>query len=445
NEETIFSDEAIKNATHDDFNRQNFADKVANMLAQREPYDSTSIVVGICGEWGSGKSSVLNLMQETLAAKDNCIVIKFNPWYFTTQEQIIKSFFATLGQELENKLKGKFKWLMNKMGHIVNVAPDGLGFPINCIKWLFSLMIPKDIEEIRNEIGTSIKDQGKRIIVFIDDIDRLDKDEMFCMFKLVKQCADFPYVDYVLAFDREQVANAIGERFGLSAEEKKNGDAFSEKIVQVPLNLPLIPQDILWNFTLKKIKETLDFCDIQIEGKEFEMVFQQFKAFENSITTPRLAKRFVNSLRFTLPLIKDEINHGDFILLEAIRVFYPKLHKALHEEKSFLLLAQQQNNPHVFAQTSKARKEDDPGKALKELHQKQFTDLIEKGLPAGEESALEHLKSLVLYLFSGRKVHFGGASQTDSDCNKLSEQKRIASPLYFDRFFSLGIPLNDIS
>jgi predicted KAP-like P-loop ATPase len=77
-------DRPIEAEQEDKFNRLPFASRIANTIAHRT--DSSSLVVGIFGKWGEGKTSVLNLMKSALKHHDDVEVVPFNPWHFTSQE-----------------------------------------------------------------------------------------------------------------------------------------------------------------------------------------------------------------------------------------------------------------------------------------------------------------------------------------------------------------------
>lgn len=90
-EQSYSSDIAIKESKDDKLNRTEFAKRlVASVNSWKE---EESIVIGLYGEWGTGKTSVLNLMQEGLNKKQNTIIVPFNPWYFKDEEQLILLIF----------------------------------------------------------------------------------------------------------------------------------------------------------------------------------------------------------------------------------------------------------------------------------------------------------------------------------------------------------------
>src|SRR5690606_33695923 len=100
-----------------------------------------------------------------------------------------------------------------------------------------------DIETLKERIGAILKENKSKVVIFIDDIDRLDKVEIHSIFRLVKLTADFLNTTYILSFDEEMVSAAIGERFG--AGNQKSGQNFLEKIIQVPLKIPVAQPEAL--------------------------------------------------------------------------------------------------------------------------------------------------------------------------------------------------------
>lgn len=96
------SDLPISSRSEDRFNRWHFAKRIADTLAIRN--DPSSLVVGLYGPWGDGKTSTLQLMVDALRAQPQVVVVRFNPWYFQSEEKLLTGFFATLAESLEASL-----------------------------------------------------------------------------------------------------------------------------------------------------------------------------------------------------------------------------------------------------------------------------------------------------------------------------------------------------
>lgn len=107
NRAVIKSDSPIKTKREDLLGRSKFSESLGKALLKWKSEDG--IVIGLYGKWGSGKSSVINLATEYIeketrkkkySEKDKPIVIRFNPWNFTEQNQLISIFFSELAKAI---------------------------------------------------------------------------------------------------------------------------------------------------------------------------------------------------------------------------------------------------------------------------------------------------------------------------------------------------------
>ncbi len=230
-ESPYLSDDPIASKTQDRFGRAPFAARIAETIAKRA--DPSSIVIGLFGPWGDGKTSVLKMMEESLGPHQNAIAIRFNPWHFPSEEALLRGFFATLAETLgkEPGFKGRAAELLGKYGGLlsaVSVALPGVEInPGEAAKNLGEALSKVGLDELKDEIDALLLESGKRLVILIDDIDRLDRNETHAIFKLVKLSASFKYTCYVLAFDDDVVSAALGERYGAGGAEA--GRAFLEK------------------------------------------------------------------------------------------------------------------------------------------------------------------------------------------------------------------------
>ncbi len=228
------SDRPVPDTAGDRLSRAGFAARLAGTLARRS--DPSSLVVALYGKWGEGKTSVLQFVRSELDGEDGIVVVTFNPWRFTGQDALTVAFFQALASGLQRNLKkGRERigeWV-EKYGSAlvpsIKVGEVEIGAG-GAVAGLGQLVAAVSLEEARDRLAEILREEGKRVVVIIDDLDRLDRDELHAMFKLVKQSADFDYVSYLLAFDDEVVAGAIGQRYGGGGAPA--GSEFLEKIVQ---------------------------------------------------------------------------------------------------------------------------------------------------------------------------------------------------------------------
>jgi hypothetical protein len=426
-QEPIYSsDQPIRSKGQDRFNRWPFAQRVAETLAGRT--DSSSLVIGIYGPWGDGKSSTLFLMEEALAKQPNVLRVRFNPWHFDSEEQLLRGFFATLSDALGDSLSTRGEdigRLLKQYGSVLSVASIsvagaqlGLG---DAAKGLGEALSTVTLDKLRGRLETLLREQGKRIVIFIDDIDRLDRREIQSIFRVIKLSGSFNYISYVLAFDDKMVAAALGERYGEGNVEA--GRAFLEKIVQVPLHLPPADRISLRKMTFEGVDSAIRLSGIDLSQEQVEAFVQHFvDGLESRLTTPRQARLFVNVLQFALPILKGEVHPVDHMLLEGIRIFYPKLYVTIRD------------NPEYFLKA-------DGGGGHDDSFRKRASELI--------DSALQGMGIIDKALVRQRllEVLFPRLKNTvympDWD-ERWHREQRICSTDYFQRYFSYGVPPGDV-
>lgn len=418
------ADSPITDPALDRFGRWPFAQRVAQTIASRR--DPSSIVIGIYGAWGEGKTTVLNFIENALGEFEDVICIRFNPWRFGDEIHLLQSFFDTLadalGKSISSRRETIAQWLRD---YAMILAPvhRGIAESAREIGRTVSLV---ELGEYKNRIEKLLRDEGKRVVVLIDDIDRLDKAEIQTVFRLVKLSADFAYTAYVLAFDEDMVAVALGERF--SSGDKEAGRSFIEKIVQVPLHLPMADRLSLRRLCFERIDEALREAEIDLTEDQLQAFARHFfDCLEIRIQTPRMAKRYANALVFSLPILKGEVNPVDLMLIEGIRVFYPRLYDVVR------------SNPEVFLGSLLDRH------ANIERAKQRGIEIINKGLEGLTSDESEAAKRLLLVLFPRLGGILGRTLYGRQWQHKWAEEQRIASEQHFNRFFSYSVPEGDVS
>ena len=446
----ISSDRPVSLREEDRFQRFDFSKRIAEKIINSS--DKDSIVIGIFGAWGEGKTSVINFIESELKNTDSIIPVRFNPWRFTDEATLLVSFFNTLAIEVKKSIPSdndiesidkKTNWfkdtwnkkkeplktnketigdVLEKYGKIVSIF--GAGEAAESIGKALSNV---DVETLKTRFEKLLVESNKKLVIFIDDIDRLDKQEIHAIFRLVKLTADFSNTFYILSFDQEMVASAIGERFGEG--DKKAGLNFLEKIIQVPLNIPLAQPDALKQYCFELIDKAINDSGVTLSKEDVQRFVSEF--VENILTrlkTPRLAVRYGNTLSFAFPLLKGEVNLVDLMLIEAVKVFYPKHYEFIKE------------NPHYFlnSYSSNSRYSNNDS----EVRKKEITDhfeLLGSDLTRKEKNAI---KSLLSELFPRLDEAFRNTFYQGNDWFK---KKRIVSPDYFQRYFSYTVLKGELS
>lgn len=428
--EHFVSDEPIIGAAQDRFNRAPFATRIADTIARRP--DSASLVVGVFGPWGDGKTSVLKMMEEELERHDNVVVLRFNPWHFQSEEQLIRGFFATLADGLDHKLntaQEKLGKILKDYGSLLSLGSFAVAGgviqlrPGDAAKGLGEALSNVSLDELRSRIDAILAASGKRVVVLVDDIDRLDRAETHSMFKLVKLSAGFNHTAYVLAFDDEVVAAALGERYGAGGQQA--GRAFLEKIIQVPLHLPPVDEVALRQVAFEGVQAAIDMAGIQVSQLDADAFMRHFvDGLERKLTTPRVAKLYTNALMFALPLLKGEVNTMNLMLIEGIRVLYPSLYAAIRDNPSLFLVGQE-----------RARHDLEPARNRLD----EVVDAAMPGCTPGDHEAIKTRLLKPLFPRTGNTIY---GHEWDA---VWAREQRICSEAYFKRYFTYCVPDGDVA
>ena len=260
------------------------------------------------------------------------VVVPFNPWWFSGQEHLAKAFLGQLQAVLPSKYKG-----FQKVGNLLAEFSGALGGAADLAGKSFGISFvgkfveagtkrfatkPKDVPALKKALADLLLAQKKRVLVVIDDIDRLAPDEVRQLFTVIKALADFPYLTYLLAFDREVAAIAISEQTGMP------GERYLEKIIQVPFELPRPDRTALRHALFKHLDAVMaPTPQGRFDSMHWNNIFHS--GLDLLITVPRDVVRLTNALTVTYPAVAGEVNPVDFIAIEALRVFVPGVYDAI--------------------------------------------------------------------------------------------------------------------
>lgn len=428
---TFYTDEPLNNIDDDKFHHAAFAKRIAETIVSHNDFTSKSIVYGVYGRWGEGKTTTLEFMERFIKGDDRFVVLKFNPWRIGSEDQILRWFFHEVSLKLERELSEKYKKKIGKLLKIISGLSESVAF-LGVLKPLKPLIDytadefsrEHTLEELKAEVGKILKADKKRIVILIDDIDRLSDNEIVTIFRIVKLIADFDYTSYILALDEEIVSQALGKYYSASKNSDKH--VFIEKIILVPLSLPKPSRADIDIYMMDLLGEAFKRIGVEFstdESSSFNYLYR--KAISTKIETPRAAKRYVNALLFAIPTIKDEVNLFDLVIIEAVRIFYPRLYDLIKTNKVSII--------HGVDPTRENRLEEGIHSAYE-----RFISLVDKLSVDSEETSRMNL--IVKQIFP----QLGSNRLTRDDNDGLRKHKRIGSEFHFDRYFHYGLRYEEI-
>lgn len=420
----MIPDNPIPTKEKDLLHRYPLASRIAGMISRFKGEES--LVIGIEGEWGSGKTSFVNLILEDLNSTD-ALIVKFNPWNFSDQNELIKDFFNsiidTLKQSGDKDSEARAKKISEYSSKLLKrseltIAPEFsfFGFLNFKLGELRKLGGDEPLEKQKEAVNRLLKELGRRIIIVIDDIDRLDGHETKLIFKLVKITGNFANTIFLLAYDRSKVCERINEK-GIEGEE------YLKKIIQVSFTLPRPDPQDLYKILFSDIDATIkDFDEKYWDDVRWGNLFQA--GFKNLFPTIRDIKRYISSLRLDLEIIgKDEVNPIDFLGIEAIRVFAPNAYLAIADEKRAFTTTESFYVGYDRSKDQESRK-----------------NACEEAIKKAPSGLIDTVREITKQLFPQMAGTYGHDWQQG-----WRQQLRVCSEDIFDKYFALSVPSTAIS
>ena len=425
--DNIETDLPIDNFKDDKLSRKSFVYYIVDKIMQCD-VNNRPFCIGITGSWGNGKSSVLNMLPKALPGKDSkgkLICLKFDPWNFNSEDDILHQYFDTLYSQLLNqqdhsKALDKIAHLIKDYGGLIKVGVPFLNITVADIaksigtNLAFLAKSKKGLADIKQEIADKIKEctDFSKIIVLIDNIDRLTSTEIQLIFHMVSSLADFPKTIFVLTYDEDIVLNA------LSTVQGNDSRRYLEKIIQLPIRLPYMSETLKRSLLLKCIRTLRknNYYDTDDSGYMHLLLPYCLKLIENI----RDIKRLYNTLDALVYMIGKEANMTDLTMIS--------------------LLEEKEHELYDWIRTHKSALTGD-NSAVSKFSSEEIATLSQiKGniLPSYEISR-------ILCLMFPKYASDTGSSGYTTDIYKMRRTYRMCLPEFFDRYYSMSLETSKIS
>ncbi len=341
------ADRPILTKEQDRLGRAVFAKYLARCIVDHT--DVESLVIGLYGGWGTGKTSIINLtLEEIRYASSNMfdderpILLNFSPWSYSGQNELIYSFFRRLSSEMRaaeyfensDEIIALLELYISFFTH--KPIPKVLRFHYS---WFTRLFRRKKIKEevfgwesgrdltlVKRELNELLRKQKHKLIIFIDNIARLKDHEIDQVFQIIKSIGDFCNTIYVLSMDKEYVIKVINHL------RWNEGSEYVEKLVQLPFEVPTISKQDIESLLLDRLKAVIDVVPPDRWNTDYwsDVYYSTIKFFFENC---RDITRYVNTLGFSYVFVKDIVNPVDFFAITALEVFEPDVFNGVRENK----------------------------------------------------------------------------------------------------------------
>lgn len=468
----IGAEAPIRTASQDRLSRSDFAARIAGVLSELSLREGR--VFAIRGGWGFGKSSLKNLITERLDAKSHgADWLDFNPWQWGDGDAIARALFGQIADRLGGEhseaalaraealrrygaiLTGSSAPLKEAGGssHFISTVltnasviavASAVGFELPTAAKLAAalavlavgtplvgrvlLHLGRDrgtepLDKVREALEMRLRELDRPLVVFVDDIDRLEPDQIRMLLRQVKANANLPNIVFVLLFQPSIIERA------LDPVADGDGRAFLEKIVQASFDLPAVPASIVHRIFTEELSELVRRYATEANGFTQKRWGNTFVGcMQPLLRNMRDSRRLISSIAVHIPLHAGgdvfEVNIVDFLLLETLRVFEPDLHETLFRERELVL---QEGRISGFG-----RREEDRAAA-------------ERLLEIVPEDRRDVARDALKELFPPLEWAFGGTNYAEGFHLRWLTDKRVCSPRYFPRYFELQTAAGEVS
>ena len=299
-----------------------YANDVKQLVEQLKIISSEySYSVGITSSWGSGKSSYLNMLKNYLSSNKDFIGIDCNPRHSYTPQDIQKDFFSVLQSKLK-EYDYRFTYIFKNYLKALSIIESKF------LSSLFELHKIWNVKSEKEKLNDLISQIDKRIVIVIEDFDRLLADEIIEVFKLIDGNASFTNFIFITAYDKKHINKIIGETY--SNEEA----FFSDKFFTIEVPIPKRPYDKIFNYLIETLTDKLHIRKEEVEKYEIVLA-NHIEVLKKYLTTLRDVKRFLNLFIRSYQQVEGEVEFRDYFLIRIIQYKNEEEYVKLYKKEYF--------------------------------------------------------------------------------------------------------------
>lgn len=373
-----------------------------------------SFVIGISGAWGSGKTTTVNIVKEKIKNNINnkdLILNDFNPWIYDNPQNMMVGLLKSILNEADitsNPLEHEkiFKSL-------INVIFKKAGFDDTFVNNFFYNL--DTVEKIKDELDDFLEFNQKRVVLFVDNLERAEADNIIFLFKLIGQVFDLKRITYVIIYDEDRLKDIFSDKLKIDYH-------YIEKIIQQNISIPPIQQELLWNVCRVCIEKLLIFYG--------EKNLDEYRLIVNLIVSEvkdlRMLKRFLNTVVTETFAVPHYLSKYTLFALNTIKFFDENLYYNIYQNKRYFITTDKIYDMNTRYMDINKKENNEKAKDL-------FDELI-KNKNKEYQEILSNMFIAVKRYLSGQDIINDRYEDIDYDLIRIN--KSIYSGMYFDIYFS---------
>ena len=427
----IYEDKPIKSIDEDLLNRKHIVEKLNHLISNNY---SETFTIGLQGGWGLGKTSLINMVKNELS--EEILILDFDPWIISNKSDIEETFFKEFKSILEENVdestlkyitKYQKEIIHNSMGILDIIFSLFSNININLFSTTYDNLERKNsnVNFLKNKINEKLSEIPfyNRILIIIDDVDRLPKEEIQSIFKLVASSANFNNLTFLIAYDEKVVVSALNNT------QEDMGKEYLEKIINIQVDLPELDRDSLRKIFFKKLSTLNEI--ININENSLNSLVNMYPNIRNYFSNIRQLNRFFNKINTDMIFLVNEINIADYLIIKIFQENEFELYNLIRENK-FLLIY---DKIHSLCKDEFKLFEEDEKNGSKNSFYSKLKQIMDSNV---------NIKSLMINLFPCMNVLYMKNYMEPYHKSK-DNKKLICSKNYFEKYFLENISPYDIS
>ncbi|MGA8595115.1 MAG: P-loop NTPase fold protein [Bryobacteraceae bacterium] len=383
--------------------------------------DTRTPVIALRGAFGDGKSSVLNLLRLQLGK--SAVVVSFSSWLPNSELTLATDLFADIAAECNRHLI-----VPSLRKHLRKFAAILAG-SVPYLKALPDILPPYTQRQEIRDLGEALSRMPKRVVVLLDEIDRMQKRELLTLLKIIRGAAVLPNLTFVCALNQKHVENVAFD------EQDSDSHEFFEKFFPTAVDLPKPGPDVLQTMFHEQLSIIFDkgWFKNDAEQNEFGEALKQLwkDALVRACTNIRKTALLLNDVAAAAQLVEGEVNPLDLCALTAVRRFYPALYEIIWTNAAFF------SNSYGWWKSLSFRSEQELA-----IEAERIGNKIKEGSTGtgGNDAA----NALLQAMFPARAKDVLGERRVrtaeDAGLAEAEARKRIAHPDFFPVYFRCEVP-----
>lgn len=333
-------DAPLEEINQDKFGMQEQVNRVVNYLRIVD-VSKKAFSIGVVGDWGYGKSSFFNFVKNEIKDTKDFIIMDFNPRSSKDIHCIQEDFLNGLRDVLMS-FHPNLTRLFEDYAQALNISTNSS--PIMSFLLRLFKLHTKSWKESYDNIDTIIKDVNRRIVVFVDDLDRLTAKELLEVLKVIDKNGAFNHVIFLSAYDKEYVNNAL--KAYLRHDVKC---PYTDKYFDLEIKLPKHAFHLLMDYLQDILQEACLAKQIKLSQEKVKESIQDVEeCLRKRLHTIRDVKRLTNQFLYNYPIVQTEVKFHDYFLLELIKFSHKEEYDKLRDAEYVEIARSAKRNMNIY-------------------------------------------------------------------------------------------------